>query len=169
MAWTAPASWSSGEIVTASKMNTHVRDNLNALKDYVDVFDATSVGLADDTVVGAEKTWDTSTSHYTNPSRGVVILAWLQGDVSSGGASTIRLHLEISFDGVTYSATGNGAPVDVTASASGEISSICCLRQRTGTPTGNIHIQARIERTTGSGTWTCTGGYINSLMVPTAI
>lgn len=32
MAWTAPATWSVAEVVTASKMNTHVRDNLKYLK-----------------------------------------------------------------------------------------------------------------------------------------
>lgn len=32
MAWTAPATWSVSEVVTASKMNTHIRDNLNYLK-----------------------------------------------------------------------------------------------------------------------------------------
>lgn len=32
MAWTTPASYSVGEVVTASKLNTHVRDNLRYLK-----------------------------------------------------------------------------------------------------------------------------------------
>ena len=31
MAWTAPATWIVLEVPTASKMNTHIRDNLNAL------------------------------------------------------------------------------------------------------------------------------------------
>jgi len=30
MAWTTPRTWSTGEVVTASIMNTHIRDNLNA-------------------------------------------------------------------------------------------------------------------------------------------
>ena len=29
MAWTAPTTWTTGQIVTAALMNTHVRDNLN--------------------------------------------------------------------------------------------------------------------------------------------
>lgn len=32
MAWTAPKTWSVGELVTATNMNTHVRDNLTYLK-----------------------------------------------------------------------------------------------------------------------------------------
>jgi len=33
MAWTAPKDWATSELVTAANMNTHVRDNLNYLKD----------------------------------------------------------------------------------------------------------------------------------------
>lgn len=32
MAWTTPRTWVAGEVVTASLMNTHVRDNLDALR-----------------------------------------------------------------------------------------------------------------------------------------
>lgn len=32
MAWTAPRTWVTGEVVTASMMNTHLRDNMNALR-----------------------------------------------------------------------------------------------------------------------------------------
>lgn len=32
MAWTTPRTWNPGETVTASLMNTHLRDNLNYLK-----------------------------------------------------------------------------------------------------------------------------------------
>ena len=32
MAWTAPKNWTTGEALTASDMNVHIKDNLNALK-----------------------------------------------------------------------------------------------------------------------------------------
>jgi len=32
MAWTTPRTWTAGELVTATLLNTHLRDNLNALK-----------------------------------------------------------------------------------------------------------------------------------------
>ena len=32
MAWTTPKTWADDELVTANVMNTHIRDNLNALK-----------------------------------------------------------------------------------------------------------------------------------------
>ena len=31
MAWSSPRTWTTGELVTAALMNTHIRDNLNAL------------------------------------------------------------------------------------------------------------------------------------------
>jgi len=34
MAWIAPRTWVAGETVTAALMNTHLRDNLNALRDF---------------------------------------------------------------------------------------------------------------------------------------
>lgn len=35
MAWTTPRTWVASEVVTASLLNTHVRDNLNAVRDYM--------------------------------------------------------------------------------------------------------------------------------------
>lgn len=48
MAWTAPATWSVAEVVTAAKMNTHVRDNLKYLKGQagaVAIEDAVTIGV----------------------------------------------------------------------------------------------------------------------------
>src|SRR5262245_1195540 len=43
MAWTTPRTWVPGELVTASMMNLHVRDNENYLKAEVDRIDAKNV------------------------------------------------------------------------------------------------------------------------------
>lgn len=37
MAWTTPRTWTDGELVTAAIMNTHVRDNLNAIGNHFHV------------------------------------------------------------------------------------------------------------------------------------
>lgn len=37
MAWTTPRTWVDGELVTAALLNTHVRDNLNAIGPHVQV------------------------------------------------------------------------------------------------------------------------------------
>lgn len=38
MAWTAPATWSVGQVVNAADLNTHIRDNLNYLKGVAGAF-----------------------------------------------------------------------------------------------------------------------------------
>lgn len=44
MAWTAPKTWTVGEMCTAALLNTHVRDNLNYLKTEADRVDDHSEG-----------------------------------------------------------------------------------------------------------------------------
>ena len=67
MAWTTPRTWSAGELVTASMMNTHIRDNQiylfdniagGALDDLSDV-DITSVGANE--VLGYSSGWKNRT------------------------------------------------------------------------------------------------------------
>lgn len=52
MAWTAPRTWTTGELVTAAIMNTHVRNNLSFLHDApkVKMGRSTSLSIANDTV-----------------------------------------------------------------------------------------------------------------------
>lgn len=50
MAWTTPRTWTPGEIVTASIMNTHVRDNLDDLDNRMD----TAVQLVQETETGLD-------------------------------------------------------------------------------------------------------------------
>ena len=53
MAWTAPRTWTTGEVVTASIMNTHVRDNQLAIKSWIDTItfnDVTGSRAIDGTV-----------------------------------------------------------------------------------------------------------------------
>lgn len=42
MTWTAPRTWVTSEVVTAATMNTHIRDNLLALADRIQVVDKTA-------------------------------------------------------------------------------------------------------------------------------
>lgn len=47
MAWTTPRTWVPGELVTASMMNIHVRDNMNALKAEIALIQPLLVTLTD--------------------------------------------------------------------------------------------------------------------------
>jgi len=46
MAWTTPRTWVTGELITATLMNAHIRDNLSALKD-PPTDEAVRTGVAD--------------------------------------------------------------------------------------------------------------------------
>jgi hypothetical protein len=71
MAWTTPASWSTNEVVTAAKMNTHVRDNVAFLGSppSVAVNNSASVSVANATftvMLANTELWDTDTMHSTS-------------------------------------------------------------------------------------------------------
>ena len=66
MAWTSPRTWTSGEVVTDTIMNAHVRDNLNAIANapYVHVRAVTAT-----TTIGTSATavqWDTEVADTDN-------------------------------------------------------------------------------------------------------
>lgn len=94
MAWTLPRTWVAGEVVTAALLNTHLRDNLNAVSGI----------LADaaENIVNLPLNGATSFHRYTQ------IGKWVVGEfhlVSSGaGSGTLELSLP-----VTAVSTGLGA------------------------------------------------------------
>lgn len=55
MAWTTPRTWTTGEVVTAAQMNTHVRDNLAYLKD--DVVQTTRIVSSSGYTLPGTSTW----------------------------------------------------------------------------------------------------------------
>jgi len=66
MAWTTPRTWVTSELVTASVMNTHVRDNLNHLKDDLDL-DHVVRRSTNTTTVGNVGTGEDDLMTYTLP------------------------------------------------------------------------------------------------------
>jgi hypothetical protein len=87
MAWTAPRTWVTGEVVTAAIMNTHVRDNLNAMESHLivrktsDQSVTSSTALVNDTAlsmaVAASEVWLLDwTILYTASSTGDLKTAW---------------------------------------------------------------------------------------------
>lgn len=103
MAWTSPLTWVANQLVTATQMNTHLRDNLLALynrpkaryaspnigasttsTDWVNV-DATNLALAL-TCTGAD----------------VLVLVTASLTWSGGGAYTDRCFLRVTYDDVSF-------------------------------------------------------------------
>lgn len=105
MSWTAPKTWTSGEVLTAANMNTHVRDNLSflfpgATSDAVPRLFATNntaraftanveINLVMDTVVDDNAGgWNAGPGNYTAPLDGVYMVGVSVGE--DGSKTNIR-------------------------------------------------------------------------------
>lgn len=85
MAWTAPRTWVSGEIVTAANMNTHVRDNMKAIggadKAWCRVYNSATQSIPDNAITAVtfdSEQSDVQAMHSTssNTSRITVPASW---------------------------------------------------------------------------------------------
>lgn len=107
MAWTTPRTWVPGELVTASMMNTHIRDNMNYLFTAAsgDKCRATNgaQSISDNTATkltfGSE-TFDTNGLHSTssNPSRITIVttgyyivIGWVYWNSAGGSSRWLRI------------------------------------------------------------------------------
>lgn len=107
MAWTAPRTWTTGEVVTAAILNTHVRDNLTALGTMID---ATN-GLTADAVLSGNGTGE------------VKQLALTDGQFAHGNASGVlaALQLIVSTASPVLRHEVGGIEADISAVAKGGI------------------------------------------------
>lgn len=127
MVWTPPRDWTTGELVTAALMNTHLRDNLKAIGDAWTAYTPTLTGitLGNGTltakylqagklfigrvkfVAGATTTYSAANLSFTLPAafntalNGTDVLG--AGQVNNGSGATRRL--------VTVAPTGTAAAV----------------------------------------------------------
>lgn len=113
MAWTTPRTWVASELVTATLLNTHLRDNLNALKnpsvtrktETAGTFTTSSTSFV--TVPGGEIELVTTGGHLL-----VFVSGTLTGDTSLTG------YISLLLDGARLADETNGLQrVDVPGSA----------------------------------------------------
>lgn len=92
MAWTTPRTWTDTETVTASIMNTHVRDNLDELRDPGDWDTYTP------TVSGFTNVAVTATGYYLRPNQSTVLVRVkvTVDTVTTLGSSTITISLPVN-------------------------------------------------------------------------
>ncbi|MBN1679581.1 MAG: hypothetical protein JW966_04765 [Anaerolineae bacterium] len=100
MAWTSPKTWEAGELVTATLFNTHLRDNLNALKsppsqqilrDNSGNYTTTSTSFV---------AIDSTNLKCTITTNGGDVLVWFVGSFSASVAG-YDVGLDIRIDGTT--------------------------------------------------------------------
>ncbi len=104
MTWTSPRTWSAGETVTPTIMNTHVRDNLNALKapptdlynfdEGADYTTTTSANFTDVDATDLQLSIDTT---------GGDVLIWFFGTVNLG-ATAADIYFNVVDNGVAVAA-----------------------------------------------------------------
>jgi hypothetical protein len=92
--WTTPRTWTAGELVTASIMNTHVRDNLDWLKTPIAAID-----LASSVSTTSASLTDVTGSSVTFTSTGGGFDVFWMGVFSVNGVATVTFALDI--DGAT--------------------------------------------------------------------
>ena len=108
MAWTSPRTWAAGETVTAALLNTHLRDNLNAIREREAWFSAAAgniaVGAGTHRLYAYEARTITTNIAYVN--------------TAPTGATAI---FDVNKDGTTlYTTQGNRPTISISGFASTE-------------------------------------------------
>lgn len=144
MAWTTPKTWATDELVTASNLNTHLRDNLNALKSPPSA--AYTLNEAADFTTTSTSFVDVSASKLalTITTAGGDVLVHFDGRLGA----TARVYLDVAVDG-TRLAGDDG----ITANGdSGTAESISFTRLITGLSAGAHTFKLQWKVNTGTGT-----------------
>jgi len=144
MAWTTPKTWAVDELITATNLNTHLRDNLNALKsppkDLVDISAANyTVGSTSWQDVDAALTLSLTTA-------GGDVLVGFVGSISHSSTNNIYFGLEV--DSVDYVAD-DGICMDAPGTVPRTISFVYRL---SGLAAGAYTIVLRWKVSAGTGT-----------------
>jgi hypothetical protein len=99
MAWTTPKDWTTDELVTASDLNTHLRDNLNALKSppsaHFEANESSDYTTTSTSFVDVDAT--AGKLSLTITTNGGDVLVHFHGSVENGGGSAI--FFDVAVDG----------------------------------------------------------------------
>lgn len=97
--WTTPKTWSTGEALTASDMNAHIRDNLDALKapptDNYECNEASDYTTTSTTFVDV----DATNLNLTITTTGGDVMVGFYGTVKHSAASNNAIKFDVDLDG----------------------------------------------------------------------
>jgi hypothetical protein len=162
MAWIAPRTWVTSEVVTSTLFNTHVRDNLNAL-DHPILMDTAAIDVTN-TVETSLLTAAPSIGAGSLGSNGLlkvfargtyvknVATSGMQLRLSLGGTDLILLSLELSSAGGTFKWD---IEAEIANMASASVQDITFLIK------GTASSAVTVTLTTGTGGATVSGGMLN--------
>ena len=148
MAWTTPKTWTVDEVVGASDMNTHLRDNLVALKDPPSaIYDGGT--LTHTTTSSTFADVDAVNLKLSVTITGDTVLIGFVGECSSvSSAST--LGLDITVDGV--SVTGGAGVIREHYLPTNETQNVSFVWRETGLVAGKKEFRLQFRRPVLSGT-----------------
>jgi hypothetical protein len=99
MAWTTPRTWVTSEVVSATHMNTHVRDNLNALKTPASAEYNTAVNYT--TSNTSMTAVDATNLHHSLATAGGPVMVFVTMTVNvTGTDNTAQVKFDLAVDGV---------------------------------------------------------------------
>jgi hypothetical protein len=130
MSWVTPKTWTAGEVVGETDMNTHVRDNLNYL--FAPSFQQIITGSAGNLSTTASTAIPISTANLslTLTTYGGNIHAHFAGAFSGGGADVVHI-------GMTYDATDINPSTGLMAVKPGSLSEVSIDVWITGLASGS--------------------------------
>lgn len=146
MAYTAPRTWVTGELVTASMMNTHVRDNFDALKTPPAGVATWSTNFTTTSTSFVDLTSATHTITSTGGGFLVILLASIAN--SSLGASN---NIDIVVDGVSESGLTSGVQAWGQEVANAAVP-ICVVFKVPAKSAGSHTIKAQVRVSAGTMT-----------------
>ena len=148
MAWTTPKTWTVDEVVGASDMNTHLRDNLVALKDPPSaIYDGGT--LTHTTTSSTFADVDAVNLKLSVTITGDTVLIGFVGECSSVSSASI-LGLDITVNGV--SVTGGAGVIREHYLPTNETQNVSSVWRETGLVAGKKEFRLQFRRPVLSGT-----------------
>jgi hypothetical protein len=150
MAWTAPKTWVVGEAVTAGDLNTHIRDNLLALKapptTYVKLDEASDYTTTSTSFVAID---NTKLNLSITTTGGDVLIVFF-ANIANGTSHT---QIDIEFDGVAMG--GDNGLIRVSGgSGNYTLASLACIKTSVSAGTHAVRVMWKVP----SGTSTLYAG-----------
>ena len=151
MAWTTPRTWTTGELVTKTIMDTHIRDNLNALKSPPS--GNVNVNAAPDYSTSSA-TWvyiDSTNLKVEITTTGGDVLIVFFGTLKNATVGA-RCYLELERDGSTYLGTNDGLMVIVpkVITSADDTQSFCLAFLCTGLSAGTHQFRPKWRTSAGT-------------------
>lgn len=158
--WTAPLTWTTDQLVTASDLNTHLRDNLEFLKDPPTTAallnESANYSTTSTTFVNVDATKLTLT---LTTSGGAVLIGFSGMCLNSGG--TFAIYFDVDIDGARFAGDDG-----ITGSAAAAVEHFAFAILKTGLAAGTHTFKLMWRVSAGTGVFYTGAGTANADIHP---